>query len=80
MAGRAYKKSADAELRARSRPARPKRAAAGGRDADDEGLVVKIELYGNELTHKKVSASGACGRVYLPLTWVGKKVKIIRVD
>jgi len=29
---------------------------------------------------KQVSASGKSGRVYLPLEWLGKNIKIIRVD
>jgi putative transposon-encoded protein len=41
---------------------------------------VKFNLYGEEVIHKKVTASGSCGRVYLPLAWVGKKVKIIRIN
>ncbi len=41
---------------------------------------VKFELYGAEMTQKTVTASGTCGRVYLPLAWVGKRVKIIRLD
>ena len=41
---------------------------------------VKFKLYGEEVVNKIVSASGKCGRIYLPLGWVGKRVKIIRVD
>lgn len=41
---------------------------------------VQFRLYGEEVVHKTVTASGTCGRVYLPLGWVGKRVKIIRVD
>lgn len=41
---------------------------------------VKFNLYGEEVIHKTVTASGSCGRVYLPLAWVGKRVKIIRVN
>jgi hypothetical protein len=41
---------------------------------------VQFKLYGEEVVHKTVAASGRCGRIYLPLGWVGKKVKIIRVD
>ncbi|KMY69238.1 cytoplasmic protein [Desulfocarbo indianensis] len=40
----------------------------------------KMELYGSELIQKEVRPSGDCGRVYVPLAWVGKKVKIILVD
>ncbi len=41
---------------------------------------VVFRLYGEEVVHKTVTVSGSCGRVYLPLGWVGKRVKIIRVD
>jgi hypothetical protein len=41
---------------------------------------VRFEVFGAELMEKQVSASGKSGRVYLPAHWLGKKVKIIRVD
>ncbi len=41
---------------------------------------VRFELYGTEILDKQVAASGSCGRVYLPLHWLGKRVKIIRVN
>lgn len=40
----------------------------------------KFELYGEEMVEKRVKGSGNSGRVYLPPDWVGKIVKIIRVD
>jgi putative transposon-encoded protein len=50
--------------------------------ADDElGLTkAKFEVYGEEMIEKVVKLSGNSGRVYLPPDWVGKLVKIIRVD
>jgi len=33
-----------------------------------------------EMIEKKVKPSGNSGRVYLPQDWVGKHVKIIRID
>lgn len=36
--------------------------------------------YGEEMIHKQVKRSGASGRIYLPQEWVGKNVKIIRLD
>lgn len=59
----------------RNRPG-PVRRAANKRPESE----VKFKLYGEEVIQKTVTASGSCGRVYLPLGWVGKKVKIIRVD
>lgn len=41
---------------------------------------VKFEIYGEELLEKEVGQSGNSGRVYLPQDWVGKRVKIIRMD
>ena len=41
---------------------------------------VKFEVYGEEMIEKKVKLSGNSGRVYLPPDWVGRHVKIIRID
>lgn len=40
----------------------------------------KFEVYGEEMVEKLVKGSGNSGRVYLPPDWVGKSVKIIRMD
>jgi putative transposon-encoded protein len=40
----------------------------------------KFEVYGEEMIEKEVKESGNSGRVYLPPGWVGKHVKIIRID
>ena len=40
----------------------------------------KFGVFGNEMVEKEVKRSGNSGRVYLPQNWVGKHVKIIRVD
>jgi putative transposon-encoded protein len=40
----------------------------------------KFELYGEEMIEKVVKLSGNSGRVYLPPEWVGKHVKIIRME
>ncbi len=40
----------------------------------------KFEVYGEEMVEKLVKGSGNSGRVYLPPDWVGKVVKIIRID
>ncbi|BEQ16342.1 DUF2080 family transposase-associated protein [Desulfoferula mesophila] len=40
----------------------------------------KFEGYGEEMIEKTVSQSGSSGRVYLPPEWVGKNVKIIRLN
>jgi putative transposon-encoded protein len=41
---------------------------------------VKFEVYGEEMIEKKVSLSGNSGRIYLPPDWVGRHVKIVRID
>jgi len=40
----------------------------------------KFEVFGEEMIEKQVKQSGNSGRVYLPPEWVGKHVKIIRID
>jgi putative transposon-encoded protein len=42
--------------------------------------VSKFEVHGHEMVEKEVKKCGNSGRVYLPPDWVGKKVKIIRID
>ena len=41
---------------------------------------VKFEAFGEEMVEKEVKPSGKNGRVYLPPGWVGKRIKIIRID
>jgi putative transposon-encoded protein len=48
--------------------------------AEAPNSKVKFEIYGEEMIEKRVKSSGNSGRVYLPPTWVGHKVKIIRTD
>ncbi len=40
----------------------------------------KFGVFGKEMIEKEVKKSGNSGRVYLPSDWVGKHVKIIRID
>lgn len=44
------------------------------------GGMAKIELFGNEMIEKQVKACANSGRVYLPPEWIGRRVKIIRID
>ena len=41
---------------------------------------VKFEVFGEEILEKEVKQSGSSGRVYLPPQWIGKHVKIIRIN
>ncbi len=50
------------------------------KDVDKSKIKVKFEVYGEEMVEKLVKQSGNCGRVYLPPDWVGRRVKIIRID
>ena len=48
-----------------------------------EGAIprsVRFEVYGVEMIEKTVKSSGDTGRIYLPSGWVGKAVKIIRIE
>ena len=40
----------------------------------------KFEVFGEEMVEKIVAKSGSSGRVNLPPDWIGKRVKVIRVD
>lgn len=52
----------------------------GGSTPDLAPAKVKFEIYGEEMIEKLVKSSGNSGRVYLPPDWVGRHVKIIRID
>ena len=49
---------------------------------EDPGKSFKTRfgVFGEEMIEKEVKPAGNSGRVYLPLDWVGKHVKIIRMD
>lgn len=49
-------------------------------EMDKPTSKVKFIIYGEEMIEKEVKLSGNSGRVYLPPTWVGHQVKIIRID
>ena len=40
----------------------------------------KIQLSGFEMLEKQVNKSGNSGRVYVPVEWIGKKVKIVLLE
>ncbi len=41
---------------------------------------VKLVLTGFEMLEKEVHKSGNSGRVYVPVEWIGKKIKIILIE
>ncbi|MFH1510624.1 MAG: DUF2080 family transposase-associated protein [Candidatus Woesearchaeota archaeon] len=40
----------------------------------------RIQIFGFEMLEKQVNRSGNSGRVYIPIEWVGKRVKIILIE
>ena len=41
--------------------------------------LASVQFEGYEVLEKTVKSSGNSGRVYLPTSWIGSKVKIVRV-
>jgi len=41
---------------------------------------VNLQITGFEMLEKSVNKSGNSGRVYVPIEWIGKKVKIILLE
>lgn len=60
--------------------ARGSKEAGGQPEGTGKSPSAKFGLFGVEMIEKEVKLSGSTGRVYLPLDWVGKHVKIIRID
>ena len=52
----------------------------GGIPQDEASGLASFHFEGYELLEKLVKKSGTSGRVYLPSCWVGKKIKIVRMD
>jgi len=42
--------------------------------------LTRIELKGYEMLEKKVNKSGTSGRVYLPVNWINKRVKVVLIE
>ena len=40
----------------------------------------KIALKGFEMLEKQVNKSGNSGRVYVPVEWIGKRVKVVLLE
>jgi putative transposon-encoded protein len=49
-------------------------------EVNNKPFKAKFEVFGEEMIEKEVKQSGNSGRVYLPPEWVGRHVKIIRID
>ncbi len=46
----------------------------------EDSPKTKFAVFGEEIIEKEVKSSGNSGRIYLPLEWVGKHIKVIRID
>jgi putative transposon-encoded protein len=44
------------------------------------GQEIEIKVTGYQIIEKIVKASGNSGRVYVPIEWVGKKVKVVLIE
>ena len=40
----------------------------------------KIQISGFEMLEKQVNKSGNSGRVYVPVEWIGKRVKVVLLE
>jgi hypothetical protein len=56
------------------------KATSGEPEDSGKPPKAKFGVFGEEMIEKEVKPCGNTGRVYLPLDWVGKHVKIIRID
>ncbi len=52
----------------------------GGPENPATSPKTEFRVLGEEMIEKEVKTSGKTGRVYLPGDWVGRLVKIIRVN
>ena len=62
------------------KPTKPAEAIPPTQSVAEAQRKAKFEVFGEEMIEKEVKQSGNSGRVYLPPEWVGKNVKIIRID
>ena len=58
----------------------PEKKNGGEPEASPVPAKTEFRIYGEEMIEKRVKTSGKTGRVYLPGDWVGKQVKIVRID
>jgi len=41
---------------------------------------IEFHMTGYEIVQKKVKPAGTSGRIYVPNSWVGKLVKVVRLE
>jgi putative transposon-encoded protein len=39
-----------------------------------------FQIHGYEVIEKEVTNAGTSGKIYLPVNWIGKKVKVVRIE
>lgn len=39
-----------------------------------------FQIRGYEVIEKVVTAAGTSGKIYLPVNWIGKRVKVVRIE
>jgi len=63
-------------------PKQQPRPRKNGGEPETTAMPAKTEfrIFGEEMIEKRVKTSGKTGRIYLPGDWVGKQVKIVRID
>ena len=47
---------------------------------EDKTRLMKIELNAYQVSDKIVKSGGNSGRVYVPVDWIGKRVKILLLE
>lgn len=50
------------------------------KDKESKEELMEIKVYGYEVIEKTAMIAGTTSRVYLPVKWGGKKIKIIRIE
>jgi hypothetical protein len=49
-------------------------------EAFAQAQPTRFTIWGSEAKQKQVTRSGKSGRIYLPASWVGKTVMVVKVD
>jgi len=44
------------------------------------GKPVKMQMEGYEVVEKTAERGGNSGRIYVPKSWIGKKVRAVRIE
>ena len=44
------------------------------------GKPVKMQMEGDEVVEKTAERGGNSGRIYVPKSWIGKKVRAVRIE